>query len=149
MELICLWTNRAGTCHCDQHLIVISGKNTVYSSQSRWENYRIEFLQVQINKEIKLNSMADRSIIESYSTFFCLPLSLGLSAWWETCYLNEHEIWIIFAVSLQCVYCYLRSCCLFPIELFQTWCFFTEYPTTLKNHHLLLTGLKVKIPKTS
>lgn len=148
MELICLWTNRAGTCHCDQNLSSL-GKIQFIHLRAGEKIIELNFLQVQIHKEIKLNSMADRSIIESYSTFFCFPLSLWLSAWWETCYLNEHEIWIIFAVSLQCVYCYLRSCCLFPIELFQTWCFFTEYPTALKNHHLLLTGLKVKIPKTS
>lgn len=144
MELICLRTTRAGNCQCDRHWIVISlGKMQFIHLGGREKIVESDFLQVQINK-MKLNSMADRNIIEACSTFFCLPLSLCLSAWWETSYLNDHEIWILFPVILQYIYCNLLKCSPFPVEWFQTLCFLTDYLMALKNPHFLPTGFKGK-----
>lgn len=141
MELICLRTTRAGSCHRDWHLVVISLGKMQFIHHRGWEKIiELNFLQVQINKKIKLNSTVDRNITETCGTFFCLPLSLWLPAWWETAYLNDHEIWILFTVILQYIYCRLLKCSPFPVEWFQTSCFLTDYG--LKNHCFLLAGFK-------
>lgn len=65
MEIICLRTTRAGNRQRDRHWVVISlGKMQFIHLGGREKIMELDFLQVQINK-IKLNSMADRNIIEA------------------------------------------------------------------------------------
>lgn len=146
MELICLRTTRAGSFTVISIWLSSLGKTQFIHLRAREEIIELNFLQVQIKKEIKLNSMSDRNIKESCSTFVCLSLSLWLSTWWETCYLWT---WDLHYLCSEPTVCLLLPSKMFPKERFQTWCFFTDYLTALKNHHFLQRGLKLKIAKTS